>query len=104
VLEVHRRCVLVVNVLDHEIKGRRKVSCQRETFVELLSCCNIVFLLEVELNVHEHFKQFFHVNFKPLVILDNFEILDSQVNVRKRIILSVVKISQLDPLVDQTQW
>ncbi len=67
ILKIICRHVLVVQILDDTIKSGRERSGECESLVDLLAGGEVVFLLEVELDVHEHLEQLFHVDLKSAV-------------------------------------
>jgi hypothetical protein len=63
---------------------------------ELFACSKIevFFLLIIELNIHINFAQFFHHNnIGPILNFGNFKELNSEIDIRQLLIVSIIKIT-----------
>ena len=103
--QVLHSCLVVFTIESvynvEEVLG--EVFGQRESFVELFPHVNVVVFLEIKFDVHVQVQQLFDFHFirRRSRIFGNPEVLHPNIDIRKLIVVSLVKVAQLDPLVDQ---
>jgi hypothetical protein len=73
--------VLVEDIAHEVIDGFAGLSAELNFFSDLFACSGVVFFMEVKIDVHVELHNFEDLHVKVLRMLDQLEVLDSDVDV-----------------------
>ena len=95
--------VFVVETVDERIERRTDFFAEFNSFFNCFTRSGIVLLVEVKIRVHEELHNLEEVDIVVASMFDQFVIFDSDVDVRKGLLVAVVEVAQFHPLVHQSQ-